>query len=147
MLRKCLYLLNDYTSFFWLILTQYIMLCFLPCLEKFILVVLSLFSLVHYNRISLLGLWCFILIILMAHIFNFFIYNMNGFYFYFLIEIQMIYNVSGVQQSDSAIHICIYIIFQILFYDRLSQDILCYTGGPFCKGIYFIVNTSKSFWK
>ena len=38
------------------------------------------------------------------------------------------------QQSDSIIHICIFILFQILFSYRLSQNIeqssLCYTVGP-----------------
>ena len=41
---------------------------------------------------------------------------------FFLIEVWLIYNVvlvSGVQQSDSVIHI----LLQILFHDRLSQDI------------------------
>ena len=42
--------------------------------------------------------------------------------------------VSGVQQSDSVIHIHVSILFQILFPFRLSQNIeqssLCYTVGP-----------------
>ena len=64
----------------------------------------------------------------------------------------MIYNVSGVQQSDSAVHICTYIIFQILFYYRLSQDILCYTVGSFFKRCIFycehfqILLEIKSIW-
>ena len=42
--------------------------------------------------------------------------------------------VSGVQQSDSVIHIHISILFQILFLFRLlhntEQSFLCYTVGP-----------------
>ena len=42
--------------------------------------------------------------------------------------------VSGVQQSDSVIHIHVSILFQILFPFRLLQNIeqssLCYTVGP-----------------
>ena len=38
--------------------------------------------------------------------------------FLFLIEEELIYNISGVQQSDSVIH-----IYQILFHYRLLQDI------------------------
>ena len=42
--------------------------------------------------------------------------------------------VSGVQQSDSVIHIHVSILFQILFPFRLSDNIeqssLCYTVGP-----------------
>ena len=42
--------------------------------------------------------------------------------------------VSGVQQSDSVIHIYVPILFQILFPFRLLQNIeqssLCYTVGP-----------------
>ena len=57
----------------------------------------------------------------------------------------LIYNVvfvSGVQHSDSVIHIHIYILFQILFPYRLSQNIeyssLRYTVGP-CLSILCIV--------
>ena len=49
----------------------------------------------------------------------------------------MIYNVllvSGVQQSDSVIHVHIFILFYILFSHRLSQNTeqssLCYAVGP-----------------
>ena len=56
--------------------------------------------------------------------------------FFFLIGIQLIYNVvlvSGVQQNDSIIHIHISILFQIIFPFRLLQSIkqssLCYTVG------------------
>ena len=59
-------------------------------------------------------------------------------------EVQLIYNVvlvSGVQQSDSDIHM--YILFQILFHYRLLQGIeyssLCYTVGPCCLSILYIV--------
>ena len=65
-------------------------------------------------------------------------------YFFIFIGVQLIYNavlVSGVQQSDSLIHILI--IFQILFSYRLSQNTeqssLCYTVGPFCLFILYIV--------
>ena len=67
----------------------------------------------------------------------------------FLIEVQFIYNVSGVQQSDSVIHghtrahVCIHILFQILFHYSLSQDIdyssLCYTVGHYQLSILYIV--------
>ena len=48
--------------------------------------------------------------------------------FTYLVEIQLIYNVSNVQQSDSEYiytHMCvyIYIFFQILFHYRLLHDI------------------------
>ena len=62
------------------------------------------------------------------------------FFFFFLIEVQLIYNVvldSRAQQSDSVIHIYIYIfffLFQILFHYRLLQDTeygsTCYIIGP-----------------
>ena len=49
--------------------------------------------------------------------------------------------VSGVQQSDSVIHIHISILFQILFPFRLLQNIeqssLCYAVGP-CYNFYFV---------
>ena len=43
----------------------------------------------------------------------------------FLIKVQLIYNVSGIQQSDIHIYVYIYtyIIFQNLFHYRLLQDI------------------------
>ena len=51
--------------------------------------------------------------------------------------------VSGIQQSDSVIHICISFLFQILFPFRLLQDIeyssLCYTVGPYGLSILYIV--------
>ena len=47
--------------------------------------------------------------------------------------------VSGVQQSDSVIHIHVSILFQILFPFRLLHNIeqgsLCYTVGPCCLSI------------
>ena len=56
------------------------------------------------------------------------------------IEVELIYDVSGVQQRDSVIHI--YILFQSLFHYRLLQDIeyssLCYTVGP-CE-LYLLLN-------
>ena len=39
------------------------------------------------------------------------------------IGVELIYNVSGVQESDSVIHIHIFILFQIFFSYRLSQNI------------------------
>ena len=58
----------------------------------------------------------------------------------------MIYNVvlvSGVQQSDSVIHIHVCIRFQILFPFRLLQNVgqssLCYTGDPCWLSILNIV--------
>ena len=68
---------------------------------------------------------------------------------FFLIEVQLIYNVlsvSGVQQSDSVIHIYIYIYmysFSDLFHYRLLKDIeyssLCFTVGPCCLSILYTV--------
>ena len=50
--------------------------------------------------------------------------------------------VSAVQQSDSVIHIYIYILFHILFHYGLSQDIeyssLCSTVGPCCLPILYM---------
>ena len=47
--------------------------------------------------------------------------------------------VSGVQQSDSVIHIHVSILFQVLFPFRLLQNTeqssLCYTVGPCCLSI------------
>ena len=49
--------------------------------------------------------------------------------------------ITAVQQSDSVIHI--YILFHILFHDGLSQGIeyscLCYTIGPCCLSILYII--------
>ena len=49
----------------------------------------------------------------------------------FLIQVYLIYSVSGVQQSDSVIHM--YILFRILFHYRLLQGVEynppCYTVG------------------
>ena len=51
--------------------------------------------------------------------------------------------VSGVQQSDSVIHIHVSILFQILFPFRLlhhiGQNSLCYTVGPCCLSILNIM--------
>ena len=62
----------------------------------------------------------------------------------FLFLLLLIYHVvliSAVQQSDSVIHICI--LFLILFHYGLSQDIesssLCYTVGPCCLSILYIL--------
>ena len=49
--------------------------------------------------------------------------------FAFLIEVYWIYNVSGIQQSDSVIYVCVYVYisiyidFQIIFHYRFLQDI------------------------
>ena len=50
-------------------------------------------------------------------------YNNN---FYLFVEVQLVYNTLSVQQSDSAVHISISILFQILFHYRLLQDIEIY---------------------
>ena len=66
------------------------------------------------------------------------------FFLFFYIEIQLINNVrvSGVQQSDSVLHIHVSVIFQILFPFRLLQYIkqspLCYIVGPYWLSILFI---------
>ena len=66
------------------------------------------------------------------------------FFLFFYIEIQLINNVrvSGVQQSDSVLHIHVSVIFQILFPFRLLQYIkqspLCYIVGPCWLSILFI---------
>ena len=59
------------------------------------------------------------------------------FNFLFYIGVQLINNavlISGVQQSDLVIHICVSILFQILFPFRLLHNIEqsspCYTVGP-----------------
>ena len=61
------------------------------------------------------------------------------------IEVELIYNVvpvSPVQHSDSVIHIQTF-FFHILFHYGLSQDIeyssLCYTAGPCCLSILYII--------
>ena len=50
--------------------------------------------------------------------------------------------VSGVQQSDSVIHVHISILFQILFpfslLHNIEQSSLCYTAGPCWLSILFI---------
>ena len=66
--------------------------------------------------------------------------------FIYLFGVELIYNVvlvSGVQQSNSVIHMHIYILFPILFHYRLLQDIeyssLYHTVGPCCLFILYIV--------
>ena len=48
--------------------------------------------------------------------------------------------VSSAQQSDSAMHMYIYILFQILFYYGLLQDVdyssLCRSAGTCCLSIF-----------
>ena len=69
------------------------------------------------------------------------------FLFYFIfIGVQLIYNVvlvSGVQQSESVIHIHISTLFQILFpyrsLQRIEQSSLCYTVGPYQLPILYTV--------
>ena len=70
---------------------------------------------------------------------------MGSFFFSFnSIEVQLICSVSisDVQQSDSVIHIYA-LFFYILFHYGLSQDIeqssLCYTIGPCCLSILYII--------
>ena len=69
--------------------------------------------------------------------FFFFLVIFLFFNFLFCIGVQLIDNVvlvSGVQQSDSVIHIHVSILFHILFSIRLLQNTeqssLCYTVGP-----------------
>ena len=57
--------------------------------------------------------------------------------------------VSGIQQSDSVIHMHVSILFQILFpislLHNIEQSSLCYTVGPRCLSILNIaVCTCKS---
>ena len=66
---------------------------------------------------------------------RFFFSSFKKFLFYIGVElINNVVLVSGVQQSDSVMHIYISILFQILFPFRLLQSIeqssLCYTVGP-----------------
>ena len=72
-----------------------------------------------------------------AFVFIFFLSYGTNLFFHFLTGVQLSYNVvlvSDVQQVDSVIHICLLILFQILFSHGLSQSIeqssLCYTVGP-----------------
>ena len=52
--------------------------------------------------------------------------------------------ISAVQQSDSVIHIHIFILFQILFPYRLLHNIeqssLCYTVGPFWLSVFLSIS-------
>ena len=64
--------------------------------------------------------------------------------FVFYMGVLLINNVviaSGVQQSDSFIHICVSVLFQILFPFRLLHNIeqssLCYTVGPCWLSFFF----------
>ena len=64
----------------------------------------------------------------------------------FHIEEELIYNfvlVSGIQQSDSVIQICIYMLLHILFIMVPLQDIeyssLCYTIESCCLSILYII--------
>ena len=68
----------------------------------------------------------------------------SSFFFNFYVGVQLINSVvlvSGVQQSDSVIHIHVSILFQIIFPIRLLQNIepssLCYTVGPCWLSILF----------
>ena len=62
----------------------------------------------------------------------------------YFIEVQLIYNVvliSTVQQSDSVIHIYIFffIFFSIMVYHKIEYSSLCYTVGPCCLSILYII--------
>ena len=65
------------------------------------------------------------------------------FNFYFILQYSSQCCVSGVQHSDSVIHLHVSILFQILFPFRLLQNIeqrsLCYTVGPCWLSILNIV--------
>ena len=74
------------------------------------------------------------------------------FLFYIGVSIKNVVLVSGVQQSDSVIHIHVSILFQILFPFRLLQNIeqssLCYTVGPCRLSILALVlHSGKKFRK
>ena len=71
-------------------------------------------------------------------------FNVNS-VFFLLIAVELIYNVvlvSSIQQSDSVIHMSIYlyILFQIIFCYRLLQDTefssVCYTGDLCCLPVF-----------
>ena len=51
--------------------------------------------------------------------------------------------VSGVQLSDAVIHTYLYILFHVLFYYGLLQNIeyssLCYTVEPYCLSLLYII--------
>ena len=59
------------------------------------------------------------------------------------VEIELIYNVVLVLYSKIHLYIYICILFQILFHFKLLQDIEysspCYTVGPCCSSILYIV--------
>ena len=66
------------------------------------------------------------------------------FNFLFYIGVELISNavlVSGVQQSDSVVHIHVSILFQVLFpftlFHNIEQSSLCYTVGPGWSSILF----------
>ena len=78
------------------------------------------------------------------------LFNQLGNFFLNFIGVQLICVVkhkqccvSGIQQSESIVHIHIFILFQVLFSYSLSQNIeqspLCYTVGPCWLFILFIV--------
>ena len=71
--------------------------------------------------------------------------------FFNFIEVKLIYKllISAVQKSDSVIHA--YTLFIFFFHYGLSQDIeyssLCYTVGPCCLSILYIIVEATHFFK
>ena len=75
-----------------------------------------------------------------------FLHTLSSIYCLQTLEYSGVYNVvlvSGVEQSDSVIHVHISILFQILFSYRLLQSIgsssLCCIIGPYCLSVLWIV--------
>ena len=75
-----------------------------------------------------------------------FVFSIFSFFLVNFIAIQLTYSVvlvSGVQQSESVIHMPISIPFQILFPYRLLQRLeevsLCWTGGPSPSSVPYVV--------
>ena len=115
----------------------YIILSRVPCAIQQVLVGYPFYLCIHLKTISIFyekSMFCEMFIFLI--------------YFF---QVQLTYSVviiSAIQQSDSVIHIYIYILFHILFHYDLSQDIeyssLCYTVGPCCLSYEMFYNSDFS---
>ena len=65
------------------------------------------------------------------------------FFYWSVVNLQCCASIRYTAKPFIFIHISTYFLFQILFHYRLSQDIeyssLCYTGGPCCLSILYLV--------